>query len=1375
MKRFLTLLLAVASLAAVSCEKEQEVKIEITSETGLVKMSVLAHSPEVNADTKTSLADNGSLYWSYGDHICVYDGYGCRDFSSDIKQVDDPTKVTTFDGEIQSGATDFKAVYPYSSSVSYSEGKFLTTIPETQYAVVGSFANKANVAVANSATSYVSDDDNAMAEFTFSNVGALVKFTISQDGVHKGVTLRAFTKPATEKVYAKIAGEIQIVPATAIATATENGAEAVSIEAESGYLAAGVYYAVILPITDQKLSFTFTDGYSTKTRSTKTAVSIGRSSYYDMRTIDEGITYPDPFEGEWVLTGVDTNPYLLSQYVEGNVYPAVQAASIDNGVVTVTGSKAHYKVTIAKEAEGDYAGMYTIKDAGDLYLTASGANSNNYMKGLSEANRTAGSYWTISEESGLFTIEATKYSGNRNQIRVNHNNGSPRFTCYQSSNTTQPKVTLYRFADVVETLEPTANPTISCSNNMITITCSTEGATIYYVIGENEANTPDPTDASAEYDADNKPTIDANSYVKAYAIADGYAASEIVGQAVNYVAPGTDVIYEKYRGALTEGSYIVSYFASNTYYHMANSANGNRILYTNDAVDNDQIINPDASIVWTIAQSGDYWTIYNSSSGYAGGTTTKNQGAILNSVTDYALWSVESDANTTAYDFVNKGRENGSSDTGNKYLRCNTQTVSAGTGRFACYADGTGGALTLYKLQDNTVWDLKCIAVKTEPKKTYEAGENFDPTGLVITATYEDNAGEKDDKTVDVAYSNETASAFTFDPSTSTELTTSDESVNISYTVGEITRSTTQAITVTAPITWDLKGISVTTPPTKTVYTAGESFDPYGMVVTATYENHNNTEQTKQETVDIDNLSLSPDTETPLTTGDTAITITYYGKSTTQLITVNAANAAEWVETALSDISDGDVFVIVGNNVSALPNDITTSCPAYTSITISNNKLASAPDDNLKWNVSGNATNGYTFYPNGDSQHWLCCTTTASSSNNDKIRVGTSERKVWTLNNNSYLVTNDDYSARYLSIYTTQDWRGYLNTSNNPAALKFYKYTVNDGKFNAGVTLSYSGGAITYGDSPVQLSLTNSNGVTVSCSSSATGVATVTNAAVVTIVGAGTTTITASWDEQTIGGKTYRAGSVTYELTVAKKTPIITAFSNPNNAVAVNGTVTNTTTISDNLTITYTSSDETVATVTSGGVVTGLKNGTATISATFAGNTNFNAAESQSYTITVGTGGGSGGNKTEYTATLTIRSVSNLAATYDDDKGNTWSASSDAQVYTSNTAYLHAGSGKKTVSHITLSTSAYSSVDIKEIHVWAAAKAGSGVTTKISIDGNLLGTSSELGNTASSGGTEFSVTNSSNHTGEIEVVISRSSAEKAAIYFNQLMVIYEAE
>ena len=185
---------------------------------------------------------------------------------------------------------------------------------------------------------------------------------------------------------------------------------------------------------------------------------------------------------------------------------------------------------------------------------------------------------------------------------------------------------------------------------------------------------------------------------------------------------------------------------------------------------------------------------------------------------------------------------------------------------------------------DTTVWDLKSIAVTTPPTKTaYEAGECFDPTGMVVTATYEDHDGVKADKTETVAHGD-----LTFSPTLTTALTAGTTSVSITYE----DQSTSQAITVSAPITWDLKSIAVTTAPTKTTYTEGEYFNPAGMVVRATFENQDNTAQTKQETVDNANLTFTPSTSTALTTANTSVTISYtvsgITKTTTQAITVNS-------------------------------------------------------------------------------------------------------------------------------------------------------------------------------------------------------------------------------------------------------------------------------------------------------------------------------------------------------------------------------------------------------------------------------------------------------------------------------------------------------
>lgn len=158
--------------------------------------------------------------------------------------------------------------------------------------------------------------------------------------------------------------------------------------------------------------------------------------------------------------------------------------------------------------------------------------------------------------------------------------------------------------------------------------------------------------------------------------------------------------------------------------------------------------------------------------------------------------------------------------------------------------------------------------------------------------------------------------------------------------------------------------------------------------------------------------------------------------------------------------------------------------------------------------------------------------------------------------------------------------------------------------------------------------------------------------------------------------------------------------------------------------------------------------------------------------VTVNQAAGSGG-KTEYTATLAITSGVTANGTLTDDKGNSWTLTAVTNGWTSNNGYIHVGSNSKAATSITLTTSAYSSVDIKEIHVWAAAKASTNVTTKITIDGNLLGTSAMLGNTIADGGTEYYITNSTNESGDITVEISRPSSASGAIYFKKLEVVYE--
>ncbi len=231
-----------------------------------------------------------------------------------------------------------------------------------------------------------------------------------------------------------------------------------------------------------------------------------------------------------------------------------------------------------------------------------------------------------------------------------------------------------------------------------------------------------------------------------------------------------------------------------------------------------------------------------------------------------------------------------------------------------------------------------------------------------------------------------------------------------------------------------------------------------------------------------------------------------------------------------------------------------------------------------------------------------------------------------TLQNNEESLWDFNYSSSCVVISNVKDSDRVIRfnsdrfacyTSGAGVSTSLYKYS--DGKSNANVTLNYEG-TITFSDSNIQLTINKPEGLALSFSSSDTNIAEVNNDGSVTIKGAGSAIITASWIEQTISETTYRAGSVNYNLTVNKATPTV-AFSEPTTSVEVNGEVTNkATTNPSGLTVSYSSNNTNVATVDSStGKVTGVANGKATITASFAGNENY-VAVYDSYEITVGTG-----------------------------------------------------------------------------------------------------------------------------------------------------------
>ena len=170
---------------------------------------------------------------------------------------------------------------------------------------------------------------------------------------------------------------------------------------------------------------------------------------------------------------------------------------------------------------------------------------------------------------------------------------------------------------------------------------------------------------------------------------------------------------------------------------------------------------------------------------------------------------------------------------------------------------------------DYTSAAVTSIAVKTTPDKmTYSAADNeFDATGLVITATYDN--GNK----ADIAYTNDNKADFSFG------LTT------IAYNTSEVEITYGGKTCDLMGFAWDkaIASIAVKQDPTKTTYSNEESFEAAGLIITVTYDD-TTTEDITYSDDTAEDFSFSAGT---VYTGMSKVTVTYGEKTCDVTITVS--------------------------------------------------------------------------------------------------------------------------------------------------------------------------------------------------------------------------------------------------------------------------------------------------------------------------------------------------------------------------------------------------------------------------------------------------------------------------------------------------------
>ena len=212
------------------------------------------------------------------------------------------------------------------------------------------------------------------------------------------------------------------------------------------------------------------------------------------------------------------------------------------------------------------------------------------------------------------------------------------------------------------------------------------------------------------------------------------------------------------------------------------------------------------------------------------------------------------------------------------------------------------------------------IALSGWPEdKTFVVGQSFDPTGLTLTATYDDPKKGNDEINI-LSAEQAKQLGVTWTPQGALNISTTQ--VTLTYQ-GQTATVDVQVVPVA------VSEIQVSQNPTKTSYVVGQSFDPAGMKLTVTKNDNSEETITITDSSDANQEGVSWEPEDGFTeTGKQTVTISYEGKTTEIKVDV-IARALESISAAYDSPGktyyEGDKFDPNGLTVTAHYNDGTSA------------------------------------------------------------------------------------------------------------------------------------------------------------------------------------------------------------------------------------------------------------------------------------------------------------------------------------------------------------------------------------------------------------------------------------------------------------------
>lgn len=546
MKRFFNYLAlaAIAATALISCNKEKET---IVPEQETVSFTFASDKPQLfDADTRTVYED-GTIEWAEGDKIRVgikvgetwmaaagepeSDKYP-KLYVSDALLAGGPTaqfKVPATFSLTNTGTYKFYGLYP-SSLMSSTDAKILPnvaiTIPATQKPLATTFDSSADVLFAVSEDYPDGIPSDRVISLTWNRVVAHADITLTKLPIFaEDETLSLIEFSAQDGANLVGAQTMSIVDGT-ISESTATGKNKITINpanvAVDNTNHTLEFWFSSLPFTATSIKVVLTTNKKIYTkeytnisreflRNRRNTITIGMKNAQEQEIVQPGQDIPN---GDYVIAykGGDDEVMMLSDnFISSTGSPDANARAFT--VLPAVGSdgKIHTSANGVWHFEYKGNGKYVINSVQTgKYLK--GTATTTYLSLEDNQNTFDGTY---NESADTYRLGVTSGSDTR-YIGFNASANPQRFAMYKGSAAQPVDLTLI---PAVGTLR-CDKPVISFATPTVTITCTTEGANIYYTIDGTE-----PTASSTLYAG--AFDLDETATVKAIAVKADYADSEV--------------------------------------------------------------------------------------------------------------------------------------------------------------------------------------------------------------------------------------------------------------------------------------------------------------------------------------------------------------------------------------------------------------------------------------------------------------------------------------------------------------------------------------------------------------------------------------------------------------------------------------------------------------------------------------------------------------------------------------------------------------------------------------------------------------------------------------------------------------------------------